>query len=280
MLREALNYVTTPVRHRFARKLGYVYEAIALQARYQRCAYWWQPHYARCQAEILKAASQVEEGGRVLIVGAGLLHDIPLEALLERFERVDLVDLVFLRSARRQIRRLNRRYRRTGGQIRRLEVDVTGQLDKLLQGDLSVEVPSWGWDEGYDLVVSLNLITQLPLLPTRYLLRQGVAEEDVDRFGHDLIEAHLAWLRGFEEARVCLIADQHIDEMDRQGRLVERVDDPWWGVMHPPVQAHWQWEALPLREGRCRRRVHHVGASHWQNRPVLMSTSQSQIGTG
>jgi hypothetical protein len=119
-------------------------------------------------------------------------------------------------------------------------------------------------DEGFDVVVSLNLITQLPLLPARWLLKKGVDQQQIDRYGRELIEAHLAYLRQFGDAQVCLIADRHIEERDRSGNRVDAID-PWWGVVPPRAQTSWWWQAVPPNEGGGISRHHHVGVSRWRN---------------
>ncbi|SIN85507.1 hypothetical protein SAMN05443662_0729 [Sulfurivirga caldicuralii] len=255
MLAEWLQYWTTWPAVPQARSLGYLYEAIALQARRHRCAGAWSAHYARCRQAM--EALNAQPGSRWLILGGGLLEDIPLEWLDRQGVRVDVVDIVFLRRARRRLRGYK--------QVHLLERDVTEHLHQLVQGDFTPPVPSWGLDRGYDVVVSLNLATQLPLLPAQYLLKQGIKDDAIDAYGRALMRAHLTYLQRFPGAEVLLIADRHIESLDRGGRVVDEID-PWWGETPPPAETHWQWEAVPLREGGGRgRRVHTVGVSRWRN---------------
>ncbi len=255
MLAEWLQYWTTWPAVPQARTLGYLYEAIALQARRRRCAAAWSDHYARCRTAIEQLA--VRPGARWLILGGGLLEDIPLEWLVQQGVQVDVVDIVFLRSARRRARGLE--------SVRLIERDVTEHLRRLVQGDLTPLVPAWGIDAGYDTVVSLNLATQLPLLPAQYLLKGGVEDSRIDAYGRALLRAHLDYLRSFPAAQVLLIADRHIETLDRSGRLVDEID-PWWGVTPPEAVEQWRWEAVPLHESGGRtRRVHTVDLSRWVN---------------
>ncbi len=255
MLKEWLQYWTTRVRHPAARKLGYVYESIALQARYQRCQAQWAPHYALCRQAIEEAA-QGQQGERILILGSGLLHDIPLAQLSMQFEEVFLLDLVWLRSARRTASRFSN--------VRCIEHDITESLAALLEGRYQVATPVWGVDQRFDVVVSLNVVTQLPLLPARWMLQRQVAEVDIDHYGRALMSAHLDYLRRFKHAHVCLIADRRIQERDRTGRQVDGID-PWWGLTPPVADKTWWWEAVPLKEGRGYSRRHQVGVSYWRN---------------
>ncbi|HIQ40067.1 MAG TPA: hypothetical protein EYH46_02715 [Sulfurivirga caldicuralii] len=255
MLKEWVQYWTTPVRHPAARKMGYLYESIALQARYQRCRAQWQSHYALCRQAITEAVADCQRG-RVLILGAGLLDDIPLAHLSDRFDEVCLLDLVWLRAARRAAKPF--------ANVSCIEHDVTESLLPLLQGKRTVATPTWGLDQGFSMVVSLNLVTQLPLLPARWLLRQQAAAVEIEHYAQELMRAHLAYLRQFDQAHICLIADRCIQKRDATGRQVDGID-PWWGLTPPPAQQAWWWEAVPLKEGGGYRRRHQVGVSFWRN---------------
>ena len=62
-------------------------------------------------------------------------------------------------------------------------------------------------DPEVDLVVSLNLLSQLPCLPERYLLRAGAhPPEEVLAYCRDLVQAHLEYLRRLPGV-VALITD-------------------------------------------------------------------------
>ncbi len=104
MLKEALEHWLTPCPRRW-RKMGYLREQIAIDARLGRHRAEWAPHLEAPRREISAAA--IRCGGRrcVLVVGAGLHHDLPIGELAERFDRVVLADLVHRPSARRAPRR-------------------------------------------------------------------------------------------------------------------------------------------------------------------------------
>lgn len=255
MLWEAWQYLSTPAP-KLARKMGYLYEAIAMAARSERCRFAWQPHYQQCQQAIQQAAEQTKAKGTVLIFGAGSLRDIPLTYLAQAFQRVILVDLVFLKSARAMVAPFP--------QVELVEADVTESLESLYHGVLQVSQPQAWLEQPIDLVVSLNLITQLPLIPIRRLAQVfQVSELVADQVGRDLIQAHLDYLQRFG-CPVCLIADRIDREFNAQGELLDEFD-PWWGVHFPAVEESWQWEVVPLIEsGRAKKRqVNQVGVSYF-----------------
>lgn len=240
MLWEILQSWRTPVFAPFVKKMGYLHEAIAMVARAKRCEPSWQAHYNECQAVISQAVAQSKQHRKVLIFGAGTLNDIPLAELSCAFKAVILVDLVFLSSARAQAKSLPN--------VDLIEHDVTQSLAEIFTGRLNVTQPSkWLDDPEIDLVISLNLITQLPLIPVRWLLNtQKVSEIKAHRIAQQLIQQHLEYLQAFQ-GLVCLIADRENIEIHQQSGKPE-VMDPWWELEPPPIQRSWPWLVVPRGE--------------------------------
>lgn len=225
-----------------------------MAARAKRCQDEWGIHYQYCQNAILEATKRAVQHRTVVVFGAGTLKDIPLLELSAIFERVVLVDLVFLNSAYKMIAEYDN--------VELVEHDVTESLTWISQGQDMVQSPTaWLDDSHVDLVVSLNLITQLPLIPVRWLMDDfKFTESDVDIFGKQLIFAHLNYLKQFS-GEVCLIADREDVEFNRDGKEVDRFD-PWWDVEPPHSDYTWQWEVVPLGEG---------AGGRWQKNTVGVS---------
>ncbi|MEW6764979.1 MAG: hypothetical protein AB1344_04200 [Pseudomonadota bacterium] len=217
----------------WARRAGLLHQSIALEARYRRCRAAWDGHYARCRAVIEQAAGQAVPGGTVVVLGSGLLHDLPLDVLNARFEHILLVDAVHPLSARRRARDFPR--------IELIEHDLSGWLDPVAG---LLRLP-----DDTRLAVSVNLLGQLTL-----------PFEDEEGSAPGLIAAHLSLLRQAPVA--CLISDTVWRTEDvHMGTRVET--DPWHGVPHPdgiPV-ACWSWEVAPRGEiSRGQRQTHEVCA--------------------
>ena len=256
MIWEAWQYLTTP-SSKLARQMGFLYESIAMSARAKRCHSDWQPHYQNCRLAIEQAVSSCETKRKVLIFGAGTLQDVPLNQLSKAFDQVLLVDMVMTRDARHLIKPYHN--------IELIEADVTESLHRLQAGILKIESPkAWLNDETIDLVVSLNLITQLPLLPVRWLKQKfHINDHQADQLGQGLIKAHLLYLQSFN-AHVCLIADRVDREFNRQAEKTDEFD-PWWGIKPPQASQTWQWEVVSLAESGAAKRcqVNEVGVSYW-----------------
>lgn len=257
MLIEWLTSLSTPCLP-VARKMGYLHEAIAMQARHKRCRHSWQSHFQSCQKAILEAASKCQQHRHLLIMGAGSLEDIPLAQLSHQFETVYLVDMVFLKPAKK----LASHY----ANVTLLEIDLSGVLTQVSTGETSLTYDHY-WQPDFlsnvDMVVSLNLATQLPLIPVRWLMdRYGLSEAAADKMGKALIEAHLQQLDSYSGVK-CLIADRQIKEYNATGALVDQFD-PAWDIALPEVSSEWDWEVIPLGESVNKtRQVNQVGVSIW-----------------
>ncbi|WP_019556366.1 hypothetical protein [Thiomicrorhabdus arctica] len=240
MIKELWQYVASSTELPVAKQMGFLKEAIAMGARSKRCQRQWDAHYLRCKQTIFAATQRAVQKRTVLIFGAGSLNDIPLSYLSSQFFKVVLVDLVFLKPARRMASNYSN--------IELIEHDVTESLEWLCQGQTLVQSPfMWLDDSSIDLVISLNLITQLPLIPVRWLMNEfDLSESEADIVGKQLIFAHLRYLKQFS-GEVCLIADRVDIELDSQGVELDRFD-PWWDVEQPKADIHWEWEVMPLGE--------------------------------
>ena len=260
MIIEWFQYLTTPSLP-IARKMGYLHEAIAMQARHKRCQHSWQSHFQQCQHAILDAVSQCQQRRCVVVMGAGSLDDIPLAQLSKQFQNVYLVDLVFLKSAKKMAKRYNN--------VHLLEVDVSGVLSQVAVGDTQLEYDHYWRPSGFvevdevDLVVSLNLATQLPLIPVRWLMtRYQLPEAEAGQMGKALIQAHCQQLQDYSGVK-CLIADRQIQEYNQEGTLLDQFD-PAWEVELPESKVTWEWEVIPLGESVHKtRQVNQVGVSIW-----------------
>jgi hypothetical protein len=246
MLPEALLWLLTPCP-KTARRMGHLAESIAIGARARRCKAAWAPHLAHSRQALLASASRCEQHRVALVLGSGPLLDVPLAELAARFEEVWLVDLVHPLATRWQARQYPN--------VRLIEHDVTECLSDLLGGkppdldQLAGRVPSRFLDEPrVDWVASLNLLSQLPRLPGRWLGRSRLLldESAIQGYGEALMRNHLAYLARFA-APVCLITDLEQVTLAADGSVVEQNDlapllADWL------VETEWRWDVAPPGE--------------------------------
>ncbi|MBM85868.1 MAG: hypothetical protein CMM47_07595 [Rhodospirillaceae bacterium] len=239
MLMEALLYLITPCS-RNARRLGFLQESVAIIARHRRCRNAWTPHLVRSKQTILEAMRRTVGQHRAVILGAGLDYDLPLTELADHFDEVLLVDLVHSPRIRLAAWRARN--------IRLVTHDVTECLAQLVKGQDNITQPSRFLDDPLvDLVVSLNIASQLPMLPARFLEnRKGKTEAETEAVGRALVEAHFNYLARFR-ANVCLITDVEREILGPEGCLIKRIsalceaEVPWAGPT-------WLWDIAPLGE--------------------------------
>lgn len=245
MILELIEYLTTDCP-RPARRLGYLKEAVAIHARRRRLGPVWDDHLARSRAVITESIDRCPRRRTALVIGSGLLLDIPLAELADGFDRVLLADLVHLRAVRRAAG--------CHGNVELVTADVTGFVDEFEQrvaagwrGD-PVPVSDAFLDLGdLDLVVSANVMAQLAIFPAAALQRRaGLDGDALEAFCRDVAQRHLDYLGRFD-ASVCLITERRREAFDKGGgRLTDQ--DALFGVSLPDGGTEWNWTLAPLGE--------------------------------
>ncbi|MCW9035763.1 MAG: hypothetical protein OQJ97_16205 [Rhodospirillales bacterium] len=242
MILEWFEYMKTSCP-KHLRAMGYLRELIGIQSRFKRRKEAWNPHLTNCKKSILKAALQCDKHDRILIIGTGLWYDIPVDELCATFKEVVFADILHLPKIVKKARRYKN--------LSLIAMDATGITEKLYQAvkthDDPFEIqPIPIWDKDYDLVVSLNLWSQLPVLQWEFLAsRTKMSEEELDWFCEKVIVDHLAFLKSFP-GQVCLIADYHREAYEN-GKVTE-IRDTLRGVPFPPHDDQWVWDIAPKPE--------------------------------
>ncbi|TXM77623.1 hypothetical protein FV218_04655 [Methylobacterium sp. WL69] len=238
MLLDLFHFLTTPVPWSHRRR-GYLRESVLLLSRSRRCRAAWTPHLAQARAVITQACEGLARRRTVVVLGSGLLDDVPLDCLAACFVDVRLVDAVHPWPTRWMVR--------TKPNVTLVTADLTGPGAVLVHA-AGPEV---------DLVISANLLSQLPILPVD---EAGATEPGL---GRDIVRRHLDELTRLS-ARVCLVTDVEQIEEDRDGRVADRLD-LLHGVLLPVPDRIWTWDLAPFGESaRHRRLVHRVhGYADW-----------------
>lgn len=264
MLSDLIAQFTTPVSPAH-RALGYLNEALDLRRRARINRQAWQPHLDRTRAFVLSAAERCRDRNRVVILGSGLLLDLPLPELSRMFKEVQLQDVVCLRETRNHIRQYpNASF---------VERDATGVAEALYRGHGAAlralpEVPKPEPPGNADLVVSLNILSQLWVVPRAYVggnMRQ-LAPEEADEWCAAIVASQYAFLRSLPCA-VCLVADVEAIKRDSTYAVVSKLSTVY-GLELPRPEQQWTWNIAP--PGRTN--AHHskelaVGAWFFNSEP-------------
>ncbi len=243
-----------------ARRLGLDRELAGLLGRALRQRRAWTPHRQACHAAVVRAMEATPGRTLAVVLGAGWLLEVPLAPLARAFGRVVLVDAVLTPRVRLDALRAAFGGRRCG-RVETLAADGAGilaEVARLRGGCPEVPDPAPLPDAvaAADLVISANLLSQLPQAPRAWLDRHGVAPERQDRLARALIDAHLNALAACP-GTVCLLSD-----FEREERSLSGAHPPWrMDLLHgarPKVDGpRWWWDLAPPGEEGADAMVRH-----------------------
>ncbi len=255
MLAELALYLATPVPQSF-RQHGLLRESVGLWSRGTRHRRAWAHHAARCRAVVARSIEALSQHRTVIVLGSGLLRDVPIATLVRTFERVILIDAVHLWPIRL-------RYA-LHAKVRFVTRDLTGMLDQI--GGVGpvrrlAPLADLAADTSVDLVISANLLSQLALPIERAIDAGHLSEQGLPQA---VVVAHLRDLAAFS-ARVCLLTDDAYSEIDACGHIVETTD-LLHGIQLPDGCERWDWPVSPMGEEAADAAfVHHVrGYADWK----------------
>lgn len=248
MFSELFTYLTTHCPQ-YVRHMDYLSEAIDMRRRHRRNQEAWQSHLENTRRFVLASAEKCANRNKAVVLGAGLLLDMPLTELSSMFREVELLDIVFLPETRRSTKRY--------GNVRLIQCDVTNMAQRLHENinrglrelpDSRPDVHEIDKDTG--LVVSLNILSQLWVVPRAYALKKlpGIDEEQIDDWCRQIVEAHYTFLKSMNCA-VCLVADHEFVKRDCDKNVVSQCSTIF-GLALPKPDASWTWNIVPLGEDR------------------------------
>ncbi len=229
MILEILEYLATPCPG-WARQMGYLRESIAIRHRARRCRDTWADHQARTRVEILKAAGTLPPEAEIIVLGAGLCLDVPVQALADRPGRLTLVDA---------IRPLGLRL---PAGVRYMTGDVEGSARALHEHRLRGASPMLDFSK-VGLIVSVNLISQLPLLPVQWCQRHGLP---TDGLTAEIMGRHVTDL-ATHPAPALLIGDAMRRRIDSDDQILEEIDLARQAGL-PVPETSWIWPVVPTAE--------------------------------
>lgn len=210
MIAEALLYAATvPMTLKEHRR--FIRTSVNLWSRAGRCSRQWAGHEERSRNAVTSAMAGLRQKRTAVVLGSGLLRDVPIEELSENFDTVVLVDLVHLASVRLCLRL------KGYSNVRLIERDLSG-YDELAAGRQPEPLAFLRTVPYLDFVVSANLLSQIG----RGAKRRYEAEEEgampADTVTQ-LIEAHRSALEA-APCRTCLIPIFPMPSSTAMGRFM------------------------------------------------------------
>lgn len=254
MILESISYVFHSIScPKYLKKLGLLQDLIAIDSRAKRLAKYWKEHYENSQDLIKKQFPN--KGKKLVVFGAGLINDLPLDYLANNFDEVKLYDIFFLQETVNEIK--------VYPNVDFIEEDITGTLKELVyivenyQGedkvhainDLKYRFLKDFQDFDADAVISLNLLSQLNL-PAKKILDEDLSYSDL--YASYIIN-HLDFLKSFKDngRNLLLISDTEKYVCDLSEREKER--DSSIEDIDPVNQGFkelktWDWQLAPMGE--------------------------------
>lgn len=241
MLADFVALIITPISP-YLRVLGYLDEALAMRRRYQRNREYWRSHLGNTRNFVLATAEKIPNRKRIVILGSGLLLDVPLAELAGMFREIILKDVVCLPEARKQIRKYEN--------VKFIEQDVTNIASRLFEnGRQNVarlpEADETLTDVDVELVISLNILSQLWVVPRSFTARylENVSRTRIDEWCREIVEAHYNWLRSLS-CNVCLVADFEQVKRNRESIVISR-GSTIYDLRLPEPDTSWTWNIVP-----------------------------------
>lgn len=238
MILEALNYAATwpltPVPFR-----PFIRSSVSLWSRANRCSAAWHEHEQNCHATITGAVHDLKQRRTCVVLGSGLLRDVPARFLSRSFDTVVLCDLVHLATVRARIRAMGLR------NLPLIHRDLSG-FDDALAGRQPEPLAFLRSVPYLDLVISANLLSQIGVGAQRRIERDAPSPSAGGDIPGRLIAAHLDGLKGLT-CPALLLTDTGFEILNRQG-VSEDASDLMHGVALPEHQAEWTWPVAPVGE--------------------------------
>jgi hypothetical protein len=213
-------------------KLGLVQEIIGIKYRKKRQKDLWLEHQEKSKQEIIKTISKLTNKRKALIIGAGLLLDVPLKEFSDQFKEVILVDIFFLQESINEIKQYDN--------CRFEQVDISSTLkeayylwqnhgknkelfDQKLKNLIYKKPIHFLLEEELDYVLSCNLLSQLSLAFEYFSKKKKMLETTTLKAFLESFETnHIEYLKAFpEETTVHLLTDTERIVVNKEGKELE-----------------------------------------------------------
>ncbi len=207
-------------------------EQIGILNRYVREYDNWTSHLENSKKFIIQQLEDTEYSS-IAILGSGWLLDVPIEFLSSKFKIIYLVDIIHPEVIRRKFNKY--------AQIQFIEFDVTQIWQSLNSKSLSfdwqdIAVPQLPFQA--DIVVSLNLMSQLAELPFDYFLSEKIPKEIKYSIKKSFQKQHFVLLQQFKHW--ILISDYIERRMTKIGQISNN-QLIYYEIPEKYYQTSWMW---------------------------------------
>ena len=190
----------------------------------------WNNHLEKCRGFILKAL-EIHKPEKVTVLGSGWLLELPLAEMIESVKRVQLIDIIHPPEVINQVSSLHN--------VTIKEEDITGGLVeevwketksipfyRKLKNLENIVIPEYIPANDPGMVISLNILTQLEILPVKYLKKRSRADDyEFIRFRSEIQNKHISFLKKHKSVLISDIIETYTDNSgnitDNQSVIVD-----------------------------------------------------------
>ncbi len=221
-------------------RMGYIAGQSGIMRRMLREERGWQSHLIKT-SEYIQQVVKEQQPKSIRILGSGWLLDVPMNYLIEHCERIVLSDI----SHPNQIINKYSKYKDIGFET----IDITGGVvelsyyqkknsfncDKFIQ-EINNTAPI-AFSE--DLIISLNLLSQLSVILTDYLFKKlDLTIAQVTKIGEVIQRKHLEMLPA---GRSLLIADYEEEYYDEDDKFIGSKPSIYSTLPKGAGRKEWVW---------------------------------------
>jgi|WetSurMetagenome_2_1015567.scaffolds.fasta_scaffold50314_2 hypothetical protein len=228
---------------RILHRMGYYDYQEGLIHRHLNQGDGWNSHLENCRKYIIGAVKEIKPE-KVTVLGSGWLLDLPLAEILDIAHSVTLIDIVHPPDAQKQVASLKG--------VELVEADATGGLVEEVWEkrkktpffrkiatleDIVVPVYEFNHDPG--LVISLNILSQLDVLPVAFLKkRSNLDESEILSFRKKIQENHIRFLLRYKSVLITDICEIFTDSTGNTTDIQTVVT----GLPDGDSRREWTWD--------------------------------------
>jgi len=265
-MKNALKTFERRIPARVLRGIGFHSESRGLIDRYIQVDGAWDEHLAHTREFITRAVAG-RRLNNIVVLGSGWLLDLPIWELAEQADHVWLYDAFQPAQVIHKIRKHRN--------ITAVSADITGgcllnawhavrqyRRNGTKAEPESICRESFRPDVEPDYIISLNLLSQIGIMITGYLVKHvPYTPEEIEKINRLLQQAHLKLL---VPGRSCLITDVKETYVDLTGGPAATVENLQLELPDRPRNQTWEWNFDPLGEYKPgKRTVLQVVALEW-----------------
>ena len=201
---------------RILTRLGYYNYQHGFIVRHLNQETGWNSHLEKCRSFIIRAL-EIYKPDKVTVLGSGWLLELPLAEMLENVKKVCLIDIIHPPDVIKQISNLPgielKTEDITGGLIEEIWQKTSGFQFFKKRGIIDkINIPDYKLDFDPGMVISLNILTQLEILPVRYLVKKlKVSDIEIFNVRKEIQSRHINFLKNYKSVLISDISEIFTD---------------------------------------------------------------------